>query len=168
MIALTFELAPFKRALLWIAGVAAAAAVVLAIALVGASIERSISGADPESVLTDPWASSRQRATAVTWLPDETVLARSVEPSTRAAVARSWIDTVDHPADSREDVFTAHRAAVWFSSLDGQVLGLTIETERIADLDRDPVWLSEHYEIVAVLRDGDWRFERVRRSLRDS
>lgn len=166
--AVTFELASLKRALRWTAGVVVAAAVAIAIAIVGASIERSISGADPESVLTDPWAASRQRATAVTWLPDETVLARSVEPSTRAAVARSWIDKVDHPADTPTDVFIAHHARVWFYSLDGQVLGLTIETERIADLDRDPVRLRERYEIVAVLRDGDWRIERVRRSLSDS
>lgn len=162
------RLAPLKRLLVWLAAIGIGALVAGTVFVGAASVEQAGTGADPASALTDPWAAARQRATAVTWLPDVQPLPREVEPMTRAAVARSWIDTVDNPEDTPTDVFTSHRAAVWFYSLDGQVMGLTVETARLADLDRTPVRVAERYDVVMVLRDGDWRLERVRRSLSDS
>lgn len=162
------RLAPLKRALIWLASMALGAVVASTVVLGATSIERAETGADPESALTDPWAASRRRATAVAWLPDAEPLLREVEPMTRAAVARAWIDSVDHPEDNPTDVFTSHRAAVWFYSLDGQVMGLTLETERLVAIDHTPARVAERYDVVMVLRDGDWRLERTRRTLSDS
>jgi len=56
-----------------------------------------------------------------------------------------------------------HRAAVGFYSLDGQVAALRVTSEGTVEVDGRSVLVREDHQVVMVLRDGNWRIERLTR-----
>ncbi len=141
-------------------------------------------GANPATAFTPAAEPLSVRSETVSWNPDEPDLLRSVERQTRLDVAKAWVGAVSGEADdiwfaggalerrtdaaqlavSAETTWTGHRITTYFYSLDGQVLGLEISSTGVVDMgEGDALSVGDSYEVVLVLRDGNWRVERLTR-----
>ncbi len=141
-------------------------------------------GADPATAFTDSAEPLSVRSEKVSWNTDEPDLLRSVERQTRLDVAKAWVGALSGEANEtwfsggalqrQEAAFQldsdlnpdwdTHQITTYFYSVDGQVLGLDITSVGTLDLGEDANYLiAENYEVVMVLRDGNWRVERLTR-----
>ncbi|MBT8241202.1 MAG: hypothetical protein KJN63_08245 [Acidimicrobiia bacterium] len=141
-------------------------------------------GANPSDAFTPAAEPLAVRSETVEWNPDEPGLLRSMERATRTDVANTWVGALSGEADttwysggalerrldagdleSAADVaWSRHAITTYFYSLDGQVLGLEIDSDGTVDTgDGHTLSLTERYEVVMVLRDGNWRVERLTR-----
>ncbi len=141
-------------------------------------------GADPASAFTDSAEPLSVRSEAVSWNTDEPGLFRSVERQTRLDVAKAWVGALAGEANETwfsggalqrqeeaanlevalDPSWASHRITTYFYSLDGQVLGLEISSIGSVDVGGGSTYsISEKYEVVMVLRDGNWRVERLTR-----
>ena len=141
-------------------------------------------GANPADAFTPAATSLAARSETVSWNPDEPGLLRTVERQTRSDVASAWAGAVSGEADDswyaggalerRRDTssldsavditWSEHRMTTYFYSLDGQVLGLEISSLGVTPTPSGAlVPVAERYEVVMLLRDGNWRVERLTR-----
>ncbi len=141
-------------------------------------------GANPGDAFTPAAEPVGAHTDSVSWNSEEVGLLRSVERRTRQDVARAWVGAIAGEADaswfaggalerreeharlgSRLDAsWTYHEITTYFYSLDGQVLGLDVESYGTVDIgDGGSVPLNERYEVVMILRDWNWRVERLTR-----
>ena len=141
-------------------------------------------GADPATAFTDSAEPLSVRSKTVEWNEDEPGLLRSVERQTRIDVAKAWVGAISGEAndtwfsggalqrqaeasrlDASVDIgWDSHEITTYFYSLDGQVLGLEISSNGSFDSQGGNTFaISEDYEVVMVLRDGNWRVERLTR-----
>jgi hypothetical protein len=155
-----------------------AATMVTVAATTGADLEETFTAAPRVPVEIDA---------LVGWDQDAAPLLRSVEPDTRDDVAATWVgalasidSAIAGETTAMETWFTGgalsgvraqtsadsavtgprwldHRASVRFYSLDGRILGLTIESRGVLDVDGTVVDVDDSHEVVAVLQDGYWR-----------
>ncbi len=141
-------------------------------------------GANPSDAFTPAAEPLAVHSETVEWNPDDPGLLRSTERATRTDVANTWAGALSAEADitwfaggaleRRLDAaglgppaqvrWTRHGITTYFYSLDGQVLGLEIDSHgRLDTGEGESISLAERYEVVMVLRDGNWRVERLTR-----
>jgi hypothetical protein len=141
-------------------------------------------GANPATAFTPAAEPLSARSETVSWNPSEPDLLRSIERQTRVDVAKAWVGAVSGEADDiwfsggalerKEDAaqlgvdadttWIGHQITAYFYSLDGQVLGLEIASTGVVDIgEGDELPVGGSYEVVLILRDGNWRVERLTR-----
>jgi hypothetical protein len=141
-------------------------------------------GANPATAFTPAAEPLSVRSKTVSWNPDEPDLLRSVERQTRLDVAKAWVGALSGEADdiwfsggalerqadaaqlavSADTTWNDHQITTYFYSLDGQVLGVEILSTGVVDMGAGvALSVSDSYEVVLVLRDGNWRVELLTR-----
>lgn len=144
-------------------------------------------GADLGQAFTDAPRVPLDIGAVVGWEDDAGPLLRSVEPDTRDDVAAAWVgalESVDSAlvgeTTAMETWFTGgaltrvqahndagsvvlgpewldHRVQVWFYSLDGRILGVTVDSQGSLDVDGTAIDVADEYTVVLMLQDGYWR-----------
>ncbi len=183
-----------KRALAAVAVVATFGLVGLVLLGLTTALVATTTGADPSDAFTEVPIAPADLDELVSWERDADDLIRSVEPTTRIAVGSAWIRAItalevavatgetravetwfsvgakQRALDLVQDAtggprWRHHVARVNFYSLDGQVLQLTIRSSGSLVLGDQTLELDDSFDVVMVLRDGNWRVERLSRVL---
>jgi len=178
------SLSSMKRATATMLGVSVVALIGASLAGLTTVVISFSTGANPSDAFTPAAEPLAVRSETVEWNPDEPGLLRSMERTTRTDVANTWVGALSAEADTtwfsggalerRLDAagleppagvrWTRHGITTYFYSLDGQVLGLEIHSDGTLDTgEGEAISLAERYEVVMVLRDGNWRVERLTR-----